>query len=71
MSYKWDNKKRVTIGILIEDDPNMMYPGPNYFKFFGTESEQKVPKLKEHFGGEQRKQAGKVDSRISVGTYFA
>ncbi len=77
VSYKWDNKKRqpiekrVTIGILTEDDPNMMYPGPNYFKFFETDSEQKVQKLKEQFGGEQRKQAGKVDSRISVGTYFA
>ena len=77
VSYKWDSKnrkpieKRVTIGVRTEDDETMMYPGPNYYTYFGTADEKKTEELKDKISSERRKQAGKIDSRISVGCYYA
>ena len=34
---KYSSPKRTTIGKLCEDDPSLMYPNPNYYKFFPDE----------------------------------
>ncbi len=77
VTYKWDSEnrkpieKRVTIGIRTEDNVSMMYPNPNYYQYFGTAEEKianqpKKPKV----NSLKRKEAGPIDSHISVGLYY-
>jgi hypothetical protein len=76
VSYKWDKKnrkpieKRYTIGKLSPDDPNLIIPNDNYEKYYGS-IDKRAYELKLFLSSKERKDAGKFDSRLSAGTFFA
>ena len=53
---KYNIRKRTTIGKVCEDEKNMMYPNPNYVKFFPNEDIEREEK--------------KYSSCIKVGNYI-
>ncbi len=54
---KYANPKRTTIGKVCDDDPSLMYPNPNYYKFF---PEEQFPQLS----------SSPRSSCLRVGTYL-
>lgn len=74
--YHWDNEnrrpveKRVSIGKVDDSDAAFMYPNDRYEQFFGP-IDAEADRLKKLYSSKKRKAAGKLDSRLSVGQYFA